>query len=364
MITAGPKPLQRLPGTSLRAWARGLAALATAAALLLITWTASTAAEAPPRHTVQPGETLTAIAQQYGSTVDAMLAANQLANPDAIAVGQTLVAPAAAFPLVRVEAQPRDTIASLAQRLGVPPADLQAINRWQPGRRLAPGQDLLAPAPAGRPSPALPPGPILDVVTSPAVVRQGETVAVRLTVDASQPLSASLSLGPQVVPLRPAGDTMLVGLVAVHALTEPGYTWLDLAWQPVGEPVSRTLRWPLQVVDAGYPTYDIVLPPDKGDLLAPDVVQAELERMTALWSAPTTARRRRRSSGIGCFCARWPTHTSPARPTASAVPTTAARSAAFTPARILQRQRARLSLRPPPGRWCWQTRCRCAATPC
>jgi murein DD-endopeptidase MepM/ murein hydrolase activator NlpD len=288
MITAGPKPLQRLPGTSLRAWARGLAALATAAALLLITWTASTAAEAPPRHTVQPGETLTAIAQQYGSTVDAMLAANQLANPDVIAVGQTLVAPAAAFPLVRVEAQPRDTIASLAQRLGVPPADLQAINRWQPGRRLAPGQDLLAPAPAGRPSPALPPGPILDVVTSPAVVRQGETVAVRLTVDASQPLSASLSLGPQVVPLRPAGDTMLVGLVAVHALTEPGYTWLDLAWQPVGEPVSRTLRWPLQVVDAGYPTYDIVLPPDKGDLLAPDVVQAELERMTALWSAPTT----------------------------------------------------------------------------
>jgi murein DD-endopeptidase MepM/ murein hydrolase activator NlpD len=289
MFTAGPKPLQRLPGAPLRASARGLAALAVAGVLLLITWTASAAAPAaPPRHTVQPGETLAAIAQQYGSTVQAMLAANQIVNSEAIEVGQTLVAPAAAFPLVRVEAQARDTIASVAQRLGVPPSDLQAINGWEPGQRLAPGQDLLAPAPAGQPSPALPAGPILAVATSPAIVRQGETVAVRLTIDASQPLSASLALGPQVVPLRPAGDDMLVGLVAVHALTEPGYTWLDLAWQPAGEPISRTLRWPLQVVDAGYPTYDIVLPPDKGDLLAPDVVQAELERMTALWSAPPT----------------------------------------------------------------------------
>jgi murein DD-endopeptidase MepM/ murein hydrolase activator NlpD len=32
------------------------------------------------------------------------------------------------------------------------------------------------------------------------------------------------------------------------------------------------------------PTYDIILPDDKGDLLAPELVQAELERMIALWS--------------------------------------------------------------------------------
>lgn len=289
MIASRPGSPQRPPGASLPLLARALAGLAAAGILLLIAWGAAWAAPAPPpRHTVQPGETLAAIAEQYGSTVEALLAANRLSSPDAIAAGQTLVAPAAALPLVPVEAQPRDTVASMAQRLGVSPVDLQAINGLEPGQRLAPGQDMLAPAAANQPSPALPPGPILHIATSSAIVRQGETVAVQIKLDASQPVSLALRLDPQIAPLRPAGADTLVGLVAVHALTEPGYVWLDLTWQRAGEAISQTIRWPIQVVDASYPTYDIVLPPDKGDLLAPDVVQAELERMTALWSAPPT----------------------------------------------------------------------------
>ncbi len=288
-MIARPRQPQRPPDRFLAGLARSLAASTAAVLLLLAAWSAAWAApEPPPRHTVQPGETLADIARQYGSTIEAMLAANQLAGPEAIDAGQTLVAPAAAFPLVRVEAQPRDTIASVAQRLGVSPADLQAINGWALSQRLAPGQDLLAPAPAGEPSAALPPGPILAIAADPAIVRQGETVTVRLTIDASQPLSISLALGPQVAPLRPAGDGTVVGLVAVHALTEPGYAWLDLAWQPAGEPVSQTIRWPIRVVDGSYPTFDIILPEGKGDLLAPEIVQAELERMSALWNAPPT----------------------------------------------------------------------------
>ncbi len=269
---------------------RGIVALAVAGALLVGTAAiASAAADPPPRHVVQPGDTLASIAQQYGSTVAAIGAANGLADAEAIQVGQTLFAPAAAQPVVRVEAQPRETIASLAQRLGVKPADLLAINRLTAGQRLAPGQDLLAPAPADRPSPALPAGPIRAVATSPTVVRQGETVTVHIEVDHSRPLSLSLTLGPQEVLLRPAGSDALVGLVAVHALTEPGYVWLDLAWQPAGAPISQTIRWPLQVVDASYPSFDIILPEGKGDLLAPEIVQAELERMTALWNTPPTS---------------------------------------------------------------------------
>lgn len=229
-----------------------------------------------------------AIAQQHGSTVEAILAANALADPNRIDVGQVLAAPAANSPLLRVEAQPRDTVASVARRFGAQPADVQAINELVPGQRLAPGQDLLVPAAPQQPSPALPPGPLHNIVVTPASVRQGETVAVRVELDASQPVSLSLSLGPQTASLRQAGDGATVGLVAVHALTEPGYVWLDLAWQAAGETQNQAIRWPIQVVDAGYPTFDIVLPPGKGDLLAPDLVQAELERMTALWSAPPT----------------------------------------------------------------------------
>lgn len=45
------------------------------------------------RHTVQRGDTLFRIAQQYGVTVDAIIAANELTNPDRLLVGEELIIP-------------------------------------------------------------------------------------------------------------------------------------------------------------------------------------------------------------------------------------------------------------------------------
>ena len=45
------------------------------------------------KYTVQPGDTLRTIAEQFGVSVGALLAANQLADPDALAVGQVLAIP-------------------------------------------------------------------------------------------------------------------------------------------------------------------------------------------------------------------------------------------------------------------------------
>jgi len=42
---------------------------------------------------VQPGETLDSIAKQYGVTVEAIVEANDLADPDVIEVGQGLTIP-------------------------------------------------------------------------------------------------------------------------------------------------------------------------------------------------------------------------------------------------------------------------------
>jgi LysM repeat protein len=44
-------------------------------------------------HTVQPGETLGVIAQQYGVTIDLIVAANDIENPDLIFPGQVLTIP-------------------------------------------------------------------------------------------------------------------------------------------------------------------------------------------------------------------------------------------------------------------------------
>ena len=49
----------------------------------------------PPQttYTVKPGDTLTAIAAKFGTTVAAIVAANNIANPNLISVGQVLVIP-------------------------------------------------------------------------------------------------------------------------------------------------------------------------------------------------------------------------------------------------------------------------------
>jgi len=42
---------------------------------------------------VQPGETLSQIAKQYGVSVDALMAANGIADPHLIKIGQELIIP-------------------------------------------------------------------------------------------------------------------------------------------------------------------------------------------------------------------------------------------------------------------------------
>ena len=47
----------------------------------------------PIRYTIQPGDTLTAIAGKYGVSVNAIIAANNISNPNLIQVGQQLIIP-------------------------------------------------------------------------------------------------------------------------------------------------------------------------------------------------------------------------------------------------------------------------------
>jgi LysM repeat protein len=55
--------------------------------------TAEATAVSPQTHTVQPGETLTAIAEEYDVTVRALIDANQIRTPNRITPGTELVIP-------------------------------------------------------------------------------------------------------------------------------------------------------------------------------------------------------------------------------------------------------------------------------
>jgi LysM repeat protein len=49
-------------------------------------------------HTVAKGENLLSIAQQYNTTVEAIVEANDIANPDLIFIGQVLIIPVSVQP--------------------------------------------------------------------------------------------------------------------------------------------------------------------------------------------------------------------------------------------------------------------------
>jgi LysM repeat protein len=96
-------------------------------------------------YTVQPGDTLGRIAAEFGTTVDAIVQANGLSNPNLIAVGQQLQIPVGggggpAAPLVSAPAapapappstytvQPGDTLSAIAARHGTSVTHLVNIN--------------------------------------------------------------------------------------------------------------------------------------------------------------------------------------------------------------------------------------------
>ncbi len=289
VIFRRPPPAPRLRGGR-RQLSRALLACTFAAVFLLslAVGSAWAAGGSPPRHRVQPGETLTSIAEQFGSTVPAIVAANRLANPDQIAADQILVVPPVYAPLLSIVVGPQDTLSGIARRYHSNAEDLAALNGIALRERLEPGQDLLVPAPAGKPSPALPPGPIVSIITKPRVPIQGQTVSIRIFVDSTQPISLSLAFQDQAVPLRQTSTGSLWGLAAIHALTEPGVLPLELRWQSSSDPALQTIRWPIQVADGGYPSFNIELPPEKGELLDPELVRAENEKVAAIWGQPET----------------------------------------------------------------------------
>lgn len=95
-------------------------------------------------YTVRAGDTLSAIARQYGTTVQAIMAANGLTSTR-IYVGQRLVIPDGTTPQpVRYQVQWGDTLTKIAQRFGTTVQAIVAANGL-PSTRIYAGQWLTIP---------------------------------------------------------------------------------------------------------------------------------------------------------------------------------------------------------------------------
>ena len=140
---------------------------------------ASPPATNPIIHIVQWGENLIGIANRYGTSVWAIMQANNIGNQNRIFAGQRLVIPGAAAPAPMPSACSYvvcngDNLTGIAFRFGVTVSAIMRANMIVNPNMIYAGQRLAipcAPAPAPPPAPAPAPGGVYYVV------RWGDTLA-------------------------------------------------------------------------------------------------------------------------------------------------------------------------------------------
>jgi LysM repeat protein len=140
-------------------------ALALILASLLVSMGAQVAWAAPgeascPVHVVQPGENLFRIALRYGTSVSAIAAANHIYNPNLIYVGQRLILPCGVPSPVpppsvqtRYYVRPGDNLFRISLRFGVSVQAIAAANHIADPSRIYAGQCLIIPCGKAAPPP-------------------------------------------------------------------------------------------------------------------------------------------------------------------------------------------------------------------
>jgi LysM repeat protein len=140
-------------------------------------------AEGETIHVVQWGETLSIIADRYGVTVDAIMTANGLTDPNLIYVGQRLIIPttgSSSQPCVeppcgqggRHVVAPGDTLTSIAFRYGTSVAMLAAANGLSDSDLIYIGQVLNIPG-----EPSMGPAPVSGECSAYYTVQGGDTLS-------------------------------------------------------------------------------------------------------------------------------------------------------------------------------------------
>lgn len=171
-------------------------------------------------YTVQPGDTLGAIASNFGVTVSDLAAANAIGNPDLIRPGQVLVVARTAGGGTHVVA-PGETIAGIADQHGLDAATLASING----------------------------------ITNPSVIYVG--TALRLsgpetpTVTAAAPSSAAVHVvasGDSLAALAASYGTSVSALVDANGIASPN---LIRVGQQLTVPGAASI-WICPVADANY----------------------------------------------------------------------------------------------------------------
>ena len=96
-------------------------------------------------YTVRPGDTLWAIARRFGTTVEALVQANDIPDPNLIYPGQVLTIPGRGDMQAAYTVRPGDTLWAIARRFGTTVQELVSLNGIADPGLIYPGQVLRLP---------------------------------------------------------------------------------------------------------------------------------------------------------------------------------------------------------------------------
>jgi murein DD-endopeptidase MepM/ murein hydrolase activator NlpD len=249
---------------------------------------------ASPVYVVQPGDTLYTIAQRFGSTVEAIVAANDIADPSVINVGQKLIIPTDQPELVpspeprpdtRLHpVRPGEVLPSLAFRYGTTVWTLREVNELAWLSPLPPGQRLvIPPATAAISDTAAFPG----VAASPAPVVQGQTMVIEVAGEKALALRGSF-LGQDLIFV--GEEDRYWALVGVDALTPAGPYPLTLTITETQSGDLLSMQETFSVTKGDYGSYNVVVPADRQNLLDPVLAREEREKVDAAFAGVSAER--------------------------------------------------------------------------
>ena len=243
--------------------------------------------------TVDYGETLFSLSRRYEVPLPLLERLNHLVAPEGVAVGQPLIVPANAVnnpPLNRVRVRWEEPLQLAAARAGVNPWVLVLANDL-PGTWAAPGGSVLAYPTAegpGEHGPGALPPEVQSVALDPELWVQGHTavIQVRLRADAAITLGGDFEDQPlHFYPLDDAQETW-VALVGVHALHDTGLFPLALTVTFADGETFRFVQ-PLRVRAGNYGWEKLIVP---ASLVDPELSKREEERLRALTAKATPTR--------------------------------------------------------------------------
>ncbi|MBN1877211.1 MAG: peptidoglycan DD-metalloendopeptidase family protein [Anaerolineae bacterium] len=240
------------------------------------------------RYTVGLGENLTLLSRRGDDTWETLAAHNRILNPDALLVGQTLYL-ATEIATARLSTETLPLLAALRQN--IPYWDIVTLNPSPFETTMG----LLLPetptATVVQPGTVELPAPLTSLTLTPQPVMRGQSVIVIAETTVTGTCTSTFL--ERVVPCYSAVTTTgdpprLFALLSVPPLQDPGT--YEVTLDVVAGDASATVTLPVIVTPGRYDYERLDLPPDRQTLLDPSLSQEEANKIAALRSVRTRER--------------------------------------------------------------------------